>query len=234
MKPSLSQLRQPGSSVIADLPAAEGSSAADSGPVTSVTLLNRLQHWDDTAAWKLFFERYQTLLNTWSRQSLGNPADVDEVNQQVYWEVARRLTVFHYDSSRSFRGWLKKLHNSRLLDFLKIQRRRELREVEVARVRTHGLACRPANPTTDVPAKQLAETNRQLHVNGVIEAVRSRVTDRTWAIFEDIALHGQTVAETARRHKMKYAATFAAWSRTCQMLRQESESRLAPPERSRE
>ena len=202
--------------------------------MTSVTLLNRLQQWDDTAAWKVFFERYQTLLSSWSRQSLGNPADVDEVNQQVYWEVARRLTVFRYDSARSFRGWLRKLHYSRLLDFLKIKRRRELREVEIARVRSRGPACGPADPTTGLPENQDGAHDRRLHVSLVLDAVKSRVSERTWAIFEDIAIHGQTVAETARRYEMKYTAAFAAWSRTCQMLRQESESRLSVPEKSRE
>lgn len=216
---------------MAEPPAPEVTGSGDSGPVTSATLLNRLQHWEDTAAWKLFFERYQSLLNAWSRKSLGNPADIDEVNQQVIWEVARRLTAFRYDSARSFRGWLRKLHYSRLLDFLKVNRRRELREVDVARIRTPRLAFKLSDPTTELPANQCGESDGRLQMNAILEAVQSRVSKRTWAIFEDIAMHGQTVADTARRYEMKYAATFAAWSRTCQMLRQESESRRAFSER---
>lgn len=234
MKPFLSKIRRTLTSATTDPPSPETTGANESGPVTSVTLLNRLQHWDDTAAWKLFFERYHSLVNSWSRKSLGNSADVDEVNQQVFWEVARRLTVFRYDSGRSFRGWLRKLHYSRLLDFLKVKRRRELREVEVARIRTREMPFKPSDPTTGSPSNQHGDPDRQLHMKAVLEAVQSRVSERTWAIFEDIAIHGQTVAETARRFEMKYAAAFAAWSRTCQMLKRESESRLAIPERPHE
>lgn len=234
MKPFLSQLGRTHQSGSADPSGAEPVRANDAGPVTSVTLLNRLKRWDDTAAWKLFVERYQTLLNTWSRQWLGNPADVDEVNQQVFWEVARRLTGFRYDSRRSFRGWLRNLHKSRLLDFVKIRRRRELREVEIARIRTRGGLDSSPDQTTGPPESQVRESRRQLHVEAVITAVQSRVSQKTWEVFRDIAIHGQTVAETARRHDMKYAAAFAAWSRTCHMLRQEADARVVSPERAHE
>lgn len=196
----------------------------DTGPLTSTTLLGRLQNWDDTAAWRIFVDRYQCLFESWSRRKLANPADVDEVNQQVIWEVARRLTDFRYDSKRSFRGWLRTLHQSRLLDFLKIQRRRRLREVEIARLR-RPMHVASVNPVEEAPSPgpdSEFQFENSAAVEFVLSSVQSRVSPQTWSIFNDIAVHGQSVSDTAQRHGMKYAATFAAYSRTCQMLRREA------------
>lgn len=196
---------------------------SDAGPLTSATLLGRLQHWEDTAAWRVFVDRYQGLLESWSRKKLTNAADVDELNQQVVWEVARRLKDFRYDAKRSFRGWLHTLHQCRLLDLLKIQKRRRLREVEIARLRRPVDASNDADPMM-ARMDSVGRFVRSGSIESLLSSVQSRVTSQTWSIFNDVALHGQSVADTARRHGMKYAATFAAYSRTCQMLRREAEA----------
>lgn len=101
---------------------------ADAEPQTSKTLLSRLHTWRDQTAWRQFFAAYQPLLDRWARTSLRNPADVQDLTQTLWFELARRVRSFQYDSSGSFRGWLRSLYRSRLSDFLKSEERRRTRE----------------------------------------------------------------------------------------------------------
>ena len=196
----------------------------DAEPQTSRTLIARLHAWEDRTAWNLFFEQYSPLLEKWSRSRLQNPADVDEVNQMVLWELARRFVSFKYDPTRSFRGWLRTLHTSRLLDFLKSQRRRTNRELAVMQVRQ--------SPTLhpqgfmEISQSQVESPDNcqqaQLTLSVVVQKrVRERVSEKTWAVFWEIAVEGQLIADTARRHSMRYASAFAAFSRVHRMLREE-------------
>ncbi|MBL8818628.1 MAG: sigma-70 family RNA polymerase sigma factor [Planctomyces sp.] len=197
----------------------------DSGPPTSPTLLDRLRTWHDETAWNLFIDRYGSLLHQWGRARLQDPGEVDEVRQLVLWEVARRLTLFHYDGRKSFRGWLKTLFRSRLSDFLKQKRRRLNREREVALIRRPREVDRRqlTDPVTgSLPSQTIERTEGQVETNEILARVRSRVSEKTWSIFWEIAVEGQPVAETARRHSMRYASAFAAFSRVSRMLQQEA------------
>ncbi|MCA9033481.1 MAG: sigma-70 family RNA polymerase sigma factor [Planctomycetaceae bacterium] len=197
----------------------------DNGPVTSATLLERLKSWEDTAAWKTFVSSYGHLLERWSRRKLNNSADVEEVNQQVLWELARRLTVFHYDPRMSFRGWLRTLHQSRLLDYLKLEKRRTIREAGLAQIylQKQGTHERSVSlDTTDEMPDKLCVSDEMRSATLISERVRARVSPRTWAVFHDIAIEGQSISETAQRHSMRYASAFAAYSRVCRQLRQEA------------
>lgn len=212
----------------------------DAGPLTSPTLLGRMKCWEDTAAWKVFVDRYQHLLENWSRRRLPNSADVDEVNQQVIWEVARRFSAFQYDPRRSFRGWLRTLHQSRLLDFLKLEKRRISREVHVAKVRAPQMNSARASLEPEVRPLESSSMESsafelrppETRSDGIGEKLRraaeicgtvqSKVNERTWCVFYEIAVDGQSIADTARRHDMKYTSAFAAYSRVCRMLRREA------------
>ncbi len=196
----------------------------DAEPQTSRTLIARLHAWEDRTAWNLFFEQYGPLLEKWSKSRLQNPADVDEVNQMVLWELAKRFVSFEYDPTRSFRGWLRTLHTSRLLDFLKSQRRRTNRELALMQVRQspalHPQGFMETSQSQDESPNNCQQTQLTLSIV-VQKRVRERVSEKTWTVFWEIAVEGQLIADTAQRHSMRYASAFAAFSRVHRMLREE-------------
>jgi DNA-directed RNA polymerase specialized sigma24 family protein len=201
------------------------STIRDNGPVTSPTLVKRLQSWEDTTAWKLFVDQYDHLLEKWSRSKLRNPADIDELNQQVLWDLARRITGFKYDHAKSFRGWLRTLHRSRLLDFLKVEKRRRAHDKQTIQVRVHAHRECLAPAVEDEGPGETSEKETPgafLRALTIQKRVQDRVSAQTWTIFSEIAINGQTIADTARRHEMRYASAFAAYSRVCRMLREEA------------
>lgn len=205
-------------------------SRSEHGPVTSPTLLRRLQAWDDQTAWNCFFTRYSPLFEKWSRARLRNPADIQEVNQRVVWEVAQRLVSFEYHPSRSFRGFLRTLHSSRLLDFLKSEKRRQKRELDVLQVRNASSEILADQPSLDLASskqfggrdRDSVEQCRRRLAQQIQSRVQSRVNERTWQVFWEIAVQGNSIAETAQRYSMRYASAFAAYSRVYKMLQQEA------------
>jgi RNA polymerase sigma-70 factor (ECF subfamily) len=193
----------------------------DTEPETSGTLLNRLHAWQDHTAWQRFFAAYNPLLTRWARTSLRNPADVQDLTQLLWCELARRLRSFEYDSTRSFRGWLRTLYRSRLSDFQKSESRRRSREASVARPLSEGSETAADNPA-ELSEQSVAQARQLQHMHRIQQQVRQKVTPKTWAVFEQIALHGMEIGEVARQHRMRYAAAFAAFSRVQRMLRQSS------------
>lgn len=193
----------------------------DDGPATSGSLLDRLHTWSDRSAWQRFFTNYNPLLEAWTRPRLQNPADAQELVQNLWCELSRRLRSFKYNRDRSFRGWLRCLHSCRLSDFRKTERRRLARELQYAAAVAapeihHTATAAAAIPECPRHQQQLERAHR------IQVAVRNRVSPKSWDVFHDVAILGLDISETANRHHMRYASAWAAFSRVHRMLQQEA------------
>jgi RNA polymerase sigma-70 factor (ECF subfamily) len=82
-------------------------------------LLGRLcQDPSDQAAWDRFVRRYAPRIHGWYCRWHLQPADADEVTQNVLLKLVQKMGTFRYDPSRSFRGWLKTLAHKAWVDYL--------------------------------------------------------------------------------------------------------------------
>ena len=203
-------------------------------PRTSGTLLRRVQRSDDQAAWSELVNRYSPMLERWTRAHFGNRVDVDEVSQRIWCELVHRLPGFNYDSKRSFRAWLKSLHKSRVLDYLKQQRRYRTHLVRFADQASESIVIGFAKPTSTPTATPTPNSNgsklpqsnpTESSIDRILEIqnrVQDRVSAQTWELFWQVTIENQTVGDVARAHSMRYASVFAAVSRVNKMLRAES------------
>ena len=203
-----------------------GKVMASKDPKTSGTLLRRVQHWDDRDAWHELFRRYQPMLEKWTQARIRNPADAAEISQIVWCELTRRLKEFEYDSNRSFRGWLRRLHTSRLLDYLKGQRRYRTRLQRIALEQDGWASCAAeVVPPTDQAndGSTQSRLTEQVRLVQIQRRVQGRVSEQTWQIFWDVAIENQAISEVAEKTSMRYAAVFAAVTRVGKMLREEAD-----------
>jgi hypothetical protein len=68
---------------------------------------------------------------------------------------------------------------------------------------------------------------RLLHLADEVQrAVRRRVDERTWQVFWNVAVLGQSVREASEAAGISYYAAFAAQKRVRQMLREEGQRLL--------
>ncbi|OAI53035.1 hypothetical protein AYO44_16330, partial [Planctomycetaceae bacterium SCGC AG-212-F19] len=73
---------------------------------TSTSLLQRLRAPVDQEAWERFVTLYTPLMNHWARRLGLAGQDSDDLVQDVFTLLVRKMPEFRYDRRHSFRGWL--------------------------------------------------------------------------------------------------------------------------------
>jgi RNA polymerase sigma-70 factor (ECF subfamily) len=183
---------------------------------TSVTLLALLRQMPpDQAAWAQFSERYGRKIYAWCRQWNLQEADAEDVTQTVLVKLAEKMRTFEYDSTKSFRAWLKTVARHAWSDFW------ASRKAVVAAGGSQALELLQAVEARDDLLRRLEdEFDREL-LDEAIARVRLRVTPRTMEAFKRTALQGQSGAEAGQALGMKVATVFVAKSKVQKMLQEE-------------
>src|SRR5262245_59830306 len=101
----------------------------DSFLPTRQSLLSRLRDWEDQQGWREFFDSYWRLIYKVARSSGLADVEAQDVVQNTFIYLSRRMPRFHYDPSRgSFRSWLRVVTRSRISAFRRGQRADGFRE----------------------------------------------------------------------------------------------------------
>ena len=137
------------------------------------------------------------------------------------------MRTYRYDPGKTFRGWLRRLCQSRAIDLL---RKKKANAVESLDDQPAGSLLEDASAGIEVDESAASERPVLLRqAEEVQDAVRRRVSERTWQVFWNIAILGQSVRETSAAAGISYYAAFAAEKRVGRMLREEGQRLLAEP-----
>jgi RNA polymerase sigma factor (sigma-70 family) len=192
---------------------------------TNPSLLNRLCDWRDREAWVDFVTRYDPVIRSVSRRYRLDADTTEELCQRVWIDLARRMRSFRYDPGMTFRGWLRRLCQSRAIDLLRKKKADAVQTLEF-----HLAESMVKNAADRFDAEEYAAAERPLLLRlaqEVQDGVRRRVEERTWEVFWKIAVLGQSVRETSEGAGMSYYAAFAAQKRVGRMLSEEGKRLLA-------
>jgi RNA polymerase sigma-70 factor (ECF subfamily) len=92
--------------------------STDSYLPTRKSLLFRLRDCQDHEGWREFFDTYWRVIYRVARQSGLDDATAQDVVQNTFIYLARRMPKFSYDPARgSFKSWLRRVTRSRILVF---------------------------------------------------------------------------------------------------------------------
>jgi RNA polymerase sigma-70 factor (ECF subfamily) len=195
---------------------------------TDPALLNRLGNWGDREAWVDFVTRYDPVIRSISRRYRLDADTTEELCQRVWIDLTRRIRSFRYDPGMTFRGWLRRLCQSRAIDLL---RKKKADAGHMLGFDAAAPLCQDAAEGCDDEEGAASERPLLLRLaQEVQERVRRRVEERTWEVFWKIAVLGQSVGEVSEAAGMSYFAAFAAQKRVGRMLREEGQ-RLLPGRR---
>ena len=186
------------------------------------TLLSEVADWQNHPAWVSFRGTYDPLLVRWCRGYGLDEDSIDEVCQRIWIELADRMKTFEYDPNRTFRGWLRRLCESRVLNFL-----RQRQAVYVCSASTNEMVERRKHAR--VAARWTCDRIRRgstdrLHLflldagERVQAAVRAKVKPATWDAFWLVAVCDWSVERTAKSLGMTHIAVYAARERVARML----------------
>jgi RNA polymerase sigma factor (sigma-70 family) len=192
---------------------------------TSPTLLKDVSDWQDHPAWVNFRGRYDPDLRRWCRGYGLDDDSIEEVCQRIWIELADRMRTFHYDPNRTFRGWLRRMCESRIVDFLRQRQAVSLLSLDDREGEPEAGARGTALDSADQDHDEGPADLLRLFVLGEAEkvqaAVRSKVKPWTWDAFWLVAVCDWTVERTAKALGMTHTAVYAARERMARMLRDE-------------
>jgi RNA polymerase sigma-70 factor (ECF subfamily) len=170
----------------------------------------------DQAAWNDFVERYGSTIYRWCRTWGLKEADAEDVTQEVLLKLARNMRNFVYDSTGSFRGWLKTLAYRAWCDFLDGRKRATAGSGDSA-----VLALLESVKARDDLSRQLDEEYDRELLEQAMKRVRLRVEERTWKAFQLTALEGRPGVEAAAELGMRVGTVYVARSKVQKMLQDE-------------
>jgi len=180
---------------------------------TSSTLLSRIKDTDDKQAWGEFVDRYGPEIYTWCARRGLQPADAEDVSQDILTRLYLALAKFDYDRQRSFRGYLHRVTRNALADFF-ASRSREAIGVGGSEV-TRVFASVEAREDL---MSRLWENLAQAVLEEATREVRQQVAARTWEIYERLT-RGEKPDHVARELRMTLDAVYKAKSRVEDGLR---------------
>src|SRR5688572_9166882 len=187
--------------------------------LTPLSLLERAAARGEAAAWARLVAVYTPLLRAWVVRYQVQPADADDLTQEVLLHVARGLPEFrHNGHAGAFRSWLRTVLVFRLHKFWRARGRHlhgtgdsavedRLRQLE--------------DPTSELSGAWDREHDR--HVLGQLLVVaRDRFSETTWRAFQRTMIDEAPTADVARELGVSPNAVLVAKSRVLRELRREA------------
>jgi RNA polymerase sigma-70 factor, ECF subfamily len=185
---------------------------------TSLTLLERLRTPGDQQAWLRFVRLYTPLLYHWARRAGLVGQDVEDLVQDVFELLLRKLPEFRYEQGGSFRNWLRVV----ALNKWRERFRRQLGPSRGpgASATAEGLDQVAAPEVEGFDAFEEAEYRRQL-VQRALQLIAAEFSPAAWKAFQEHVVAGRDAAEVARALGIRVGTVYAAKSRVLTRLRRE-------------
>ena len=183
--------------------------------VTSLSLLAQIKKDDrDPQAWRAFVERYGPRIHRWGTQRGLQPADAEDVTQNVLIKLARHLGTFDYEPNLSFRSWLRRITENAIIDFVR------------SRANTHSESSGVADVLSQKAARedlvQQLEETFDLEMFELAKArVQARVESRRWRAWELTAVQQLTGEEVAEQLDIKVPTVYSGRYQVQKMIQEE-------------
>lgn len=199
-----------------NVPGRDGTAAHSNS--TSLTLLERIKQGDQHS-WQRLMKLYRPLVLWWCRAKLTCREDAEDIAQEVFQTVFRRMGEFTKQHEHgSFRAWLRTITYHKVGD--------HLRQVHQQPAAAGGSDAQQR--LAEVPEEHGADSSadegppeRSILLHSAMEVVRPEFQATTWMAAMRTAVEGQRPAEVAEALGMTPAAVYVAKSRVLKRLREE-------------
>jgi len=187
---------------------------------TSASLLGRLTSAGNSADWQRLVDLYTPLIRGWLHRHSVPQQDAEDVLQEVFTVVARRLPDFrHNQRTGAFRTWLRTITFNCVRDFWKSNR---LRAQAPGGTDFGGYLDQLADP--DNPLTQAWDREHDLFITRrLLDMLQPQFEPNTWKAFQRVALDGASASDVAAELGITVNAVFIAKSRVLSKLREEAE-----------
>jgi RNA polymerase sigma-70 factor (ECF subfamily) len=190
---------------------------------TRQSLLSRLRDWQDQDGWREFFDTYWRLIYNVARKSGLADAEAQDVVQNTFIYLTRRMPKFRYDRGRgSFKSWLCRVTRSRISAFCRRAQSREPSLPDLALEDDDANVWEsipdPAGDTLDEIWQREWEDNL---VKAALRRIRAKVSAEQLMIFELAALGEVPLKQVARKLDVSLMQVYLARHRVGKLFKEE-------------
>lgn len=188
-------------------------------PETRVSLILRLGSPSDVQAWQEFADIYAPMLYSLALSKGLQPADAEDVTQDILFGVARAIEKFEPDPQRArFRTWLSRIARNLIADFFAGRAKRPVSQI-LSDSWLQEVCSNLPQPTheTENFENQFYTSIFQL----AARRIRHRVATASWLAFQRTVVELEPVAEVAADLGISVGNLYVARCRVLKMLREE-------------
>lgn len=157
------------------------------------------------ASWESFYDVYNDVLARFAGRHAFRAEEIEDLLQDVWYEVIRRLPQFEYDPAKGgFRRWLYAIVQSRAIDAVRRRQTERKRRLPDPRARDELAA---AADHREPPADDALDRQFQIEiVRAALARLKQNLSNDEWRIFTLARIEGRTSAEVAREVGLTPAA----------------------------
>jgi len=190
---------------------------------TRQSLLSRLRDCQDQDGWREFFDTYWRLIYRVARQAGLDDATAQDVVQNTFIYLSRRMPKFCYDPARgSFKAWLRRVTRSRISVF---RRRAEAKAPPLPELALEDDNGPIWESIPDPAADALDEIWQREWEDNLLKAALRRISSKVGAqqlmIFELAALGEVPLKQVARKLDVSLMQVYLARHRVGRLFKAE-------------
>jgi RNA polymerase sigma-70 factor (ECF subfamily) len=197
--------------------------ATDSLLPTRQSLLTRLRDWQDQDGWREFFDTYWPLIYRVARQAGLEDGAAQDVVQNTFIYLTRRMPKFRYDPERgSFKSWLRRVTRSRISVF---RRRAEAKEPRLPELGLEEDDAAVWEAIPDPTGDALDEIWQREWEDNLVRAALRRISTKVSAhqlmMFELAALNEVPLKQVAKKLDVSLMQVYLARHRVGKLFKAE-------------
>lgn len=186
-------------------------------PETRISLILRLASSNDVQAWEEFAEIYAPALRALALRRGLQPADADDVTQDILFGVARAIERFEPDRKQArFRTWLSRIARNLIADFFAGKAKKP-----VSQVLSDSWMEEIEGPGNCLLDQEFEHEYRMALFRVAAKTVQPRVNEAAWQAFESTVVEGQAVADVAQRLSIQVGYLYVLRCRVLKQIRDE-------------
>lgn len=189
---------------------------------TRKSLLCKLKNWDDQESWREFFNTYSRLVYSVALKSGLTDSEAQEVVQETFIAVAKKLPEFKYDPEiGSFKSWLLHTTQWRIVDQLR-KRKKQAQFQSRCGTETGTSQIERVPDPASLNLDALYETEwRDSLFSFAVEKVKGKVNAKQYQIFDLYVLKKWPVSKVANTLGVSSGSVYLVKHRLSQLVKKE-------------